>query len=86
MDSRPAQVLTGSIRLPGAQYQEPARIDAFWDELRRRVAALPGVAGVAYADGLPPNQPGQHNNFDLESDPGGRRSVATGHAVGRDLA
>ena len=60
------QVLTGSIRLPGAQYQDPARINAFWDELKRRVAALPGVAGVAYADGLPPNQPGQHNNFALE--------------------
>jgi putative ABC transport system permease protein len=60
------QVLTGSIRLPGAQYQDQARIDAFWDELKRRVAALPGVSGVAYADGLPPNQPGQHNNFALE--------------------
>jgi putative ABC transport system permease protein len=24
------------------------------------------VSGVAYADGLPPNQPGQHNNFALE--------------------
>lgn len=60
------QVLTGSIRLPGAQYQDPARIEAFWDELKRRIAALPGVSGVAYADGLPPNQPGQHNNFALE--------------------
>jgi predicted permease len=60
------QVLTGSIRLPGAQYQDPGRIDAFWDELKRRVAVLPGVSGVAYADGLPPNQPGQHNNFALE--------------------
>jgi len=60
------QVLTGSIRLPGAQYQDQARIDAFWEELKRRVAVLPGVSGVAYADGLPPNQPGQHNNFALE--------------------
>ena len=25
------------------------------------------MSGVAYADGLPPNQPGQHNNFDLEA-------------------
>ena len=63
------QVLTGSIRLPGAQYQEPARVEAFWDELKRRVAALPGVTGVAYSDGVPPNQPGQHNNFALESQP-----------------
>ena len=71
MDSTPARVLTGSIRLPGAQYQEPARINAFWDELKRRVEALPGVAGVAFADGLPPNQVGQHNNFDLEERPAG---------------
>ena len=66
-----AHVLTGSIRLPGAQYQEPARINAFWDELKRRVEAQPGVAGVAYADSLPPNQVGQHNNFDLEDRPAG---------------
>lgn len=64
-----ARVLTGSIRLPSAQYQDAARISAFWDELRRRVAALPGVAGVASADSLPPNQVGQHNNFDLEERP-----------------
>ena len=79
------QVLTGSIRLPGAQYQEQARVDAFWDELKRRVAALPGVSGVAFADGLPPNQPGQHNNFALEGSP--RRTInAAGDAVGRNLA
>jgi predicted permease len=66
-----AQVLTGSIRLPGAQYQDAARANAFWEELRRRVAGLPGVAGVAYSDSLPPNQVGQHNNFDLEARPAG---------------
>lgn len=66
-----AQVLTGSIRLPGAQYQDRARINAVWDQLQRRVAALPGVTSVAYADSLPPNQVGQHNNFDLEARPAG---------------
>ena len=63
------RVLTGSIRLPSAQYQDPARTNAFWDELERRVAALPGISSVAYSDGLPPSQPGQHNNFALESQP-----------------
>ena len=29
------------------------------------------MAGVAYADSLPPNQVGQHNNFDLEERPAG---------------
>jgi putative ABC transport system permease protein len=66
-----SSVLTGSIRLPGAQYSDNDRVRAFWDELQRRVAALPGVASVAFSDGLPPNTAGQHNNFDLEQYPAG---------------
>ena len=63
------QVLTGSIRLPGAQYSDNDRILAFWNQLQRRIEALPGVASVAFSDGLPPNTAGQHNNFDLEQYP-----------------
>lgn len=62
-------VITGSVRLPAAQYQDPVKVRVFWDELARRVAALPGVAGVAFADGLPPNGVGNLNNFDLEDYP-----------------
>ncbi len=62
-------LLTASIRLPAAQYREPERVTAFWDEVRRRVEALPGVAAVAFADGLPPNVVGNYNNFDLEQHP-----------------
>lgn len=63
------QLLTGSIRLPGALYQDPNRMQTFWNELQRRVEALPGVASVAFSDGVPPNTAGQHNNFDLEQYP-----------------
>jgi putative ABC transport system permease protein len=66
-----ARVLTGSIRLPGAQYSNNDRMLAFWDELQRRVEALPGIESVAFSDGLPPNTAGQHNNFDLEQYPAG---------------
>ena len=66
-----ARILTGSIRLPGAQYRDNGRITAFWTELQRRVEALPGVAAVAFSDGIPPNTAGQHNNFDLEQYPAG---------------
>ena len=66
-----ARLLTGSIRLPGALYRDEARVNAFWVELQRRAEALPGVAAVAFADGLPPNTAGQHNNFDLEQYPAG---------------
>ena len=65
------RVLTGSIRLPAAQYTDNDRIVAFWDDLQRRVEALPGVTAVAFADGVPPNTAGQHNNFDLEQYPAG---------------
>ena len=62
-------LLTGSISLPAAQYAEPARVEGFWNELRRRVEALPGVTAVAYADGLPPSGVGNFNNFELEASP-----------------
>lgn len=62
-------VWSGLIQLPAAQYQEPAQAPAFWDELRRRMVALPGVTQVAFADGRPPNEVGNFNNFDLERFP-----------------
>jgi len=63
------RVLIGSIRLPGAQYSDNSRVTVFWDEMRRRIEALPGVASIAFADGLPPNNVGNFNNFDLEQYP-----------------
>ncbi len=62
-------LLSGSILLPAAQYPEPGRVAAFWDEVQRRIEALPGVSGVAFADGRPPNDVGNFNNFDLEDSP-----------------
>jgi predicted permease len=62
-------LVTGSILLPAAQYDEPGKVTAFWDELRRRLEAVPGVAAVAFADGRPPDDVGNWNNFDLEEAP-----------------
>ena len=61
-------MLTGAIQLPAAQYADSASI-VFWDELKRRVAALPGVSAVAFADGRPPDDVSDFNNFDLEDQP-----------------
>jgi hypothetical protein len=69
-------VLTGAIQLPAAQYQEEARVTVFWDELKRRVERLPGVSAVAFADGRPPDDVGNFNNFDLEDH--GRLRPVTG--------
>jgi putative ABC transport system permease protein len=68
-------MISGAIQLPVPQYQQPERATAFWDELRRRVAAIPGVAGVTLADGRPPVEVGNFNNFDLEDTP-----TAPGHS------
>jgi predicted permease len=62
-------VVTASIRLPAANYRDAGTVRTFWDELARRTSALPGVQGVAFADGLPPNGVGNINNFDLEDFP-----------------
>jgi predicted permease len=62
-------LLSGEIQVPPAQYPQPAQVTAFFDELQRRVEALPGVSGVAFADGRPPNDVGNQNNFDLEAAP-----------------
>jgi len=72
-------VVAGSIRLPAAQYADPSRTNAFWDELGRRIAAVPGVEAVAFADGTPPNNVDYYNNFDLEDFParGGRPQPVT---------
>ncbi len=55
--------------MPGAQYPNDDRVNAFFTELQRQVEAMPGVTSVAFADGIPPNTAGQHNNFDLEQFP-----------------
>jgi putative ABC transport system permease protein len=62
-------VLTAAIRLPGTPYREGSHARVFWAELRRRAEAVPGVSSVAFADGLPPNNVGNFNNFDLEQHP-----------------
>ncbi len=62
-------ILTGSMRLPAASYSEPARVKTFYDELKRRVEALPGAGTLAFSDSRPPNGVNNFNNFDLEEFP-----------------
>lgn len=69
----PSRILTASIRLPLTQYAAADRRRVFWDELRLRLEAIPGVGAVAFADGLAPSNVSTLNNFDLE-----RRPTAAG--------
>jgi predicted permease len=65
----PQRLLTASIRLPASQYGDAERANLFWQALEDRIAALPGVAAVAFSEGLPPNNVNNRNNFDLEQHP-----------------
>ncbi len=62
-------IATASLLLPASQYPEASDVTAFWDQATARIAALPGVAHVAFADGRPPSDVGNQNNFDLEDAP-----------------
>ena len=48
-----AEVLTMEVALPTARYPLAKDVRRFWDEVRRRVAEIPGVAAVSVSAGLP---------------------------------
>ncbi|MDF1504313.1 ABC transporter permease, partial [Roseisolibacter sp. H3M3-2] len=50
---RPAGVLTMRLSTPSTFYGDSTRVAGFWDELQRRVAALPGVRHVGAVRQLP---------------------------------
>ena len=50
---RPEGVLTMRLSTPSTWYPDSVRVEAFHDELRRRVAAIPGVQAVGAARILP---------------------------------
>jgi hypothetical protein len=61
-------MLTVGIRLPGHSIKtRHGRTRGGGG--RRRTAALPGVSAVTFADGRPPDDVGNFNNFDLETFP-----------------
>jgi putative ABC transport system permease protein len=51
----PTNVLTLRVPLPEARYTDNAKVENFWDELLRRVRALPGVESAGLTRGLPMN-------------------------------
>jgi putative ABC transport system permease protein len=82
VDSR--NVVTGSVRLPSARYQSPASVTGYWEELSRRLRAVPGVSDIAFADSRPPDGASNINNFDLEAlptPPGGSQPATPWVAV-----
>lgn len=64
-----SKVLTASIALPQGAYPDAAVMRAFWSRALERLAAIPGVEAVAFADGRPPRELEQENDVNLEDHP-----------------
>ncbi|MGE5243032.1 MAG: ABC transporter permease [Betaproteobacteria bacterium] len=52
----PGHVLTMNVSLPTSRYSTPAQQVAFFDELLRRTALVPGVRAAAVSSALPPTR------------------------------
>jgi len=64
----PSNVLTMTVVLPPAQYNDSQPLNNFYDQLKERIQALPGVASVGTIDILP-LQGGNTTRFYVEGDP-----------------
>ena len=62
----PAGVLTMRVLLPPAVYQDARSLTAFWSEAQERLRALPNVASVTIASGLPPVRRLNANDTNIE--------------------
>lgn len=63
---QPENVVTMRVSLPGASYNNNAKIDAFWSQLEPRLRQIPGVRSEALFAGLPPIRPPDMNDTTIE--------------------
>lgn len=67
----PRGVLAVTLNIPGARYQGPAQVIAFYDEVLSRVRALPGVESAAASSTLPLRERGATSDFSIAMRPPG---------------
>jgi predicted permease len=62
-------VLTMGYSLPAEKYSKPEKVNAFNEDLLRRVGALPGVQAVALASAVPGAGAGEDDSFTISERP-----------------
>ncbi len=74
-----SNLVTARLELPSASYPDDLSIQRFWNEALREIEGLPGVLDAGISSGVPPDEPGVTNNFDLVDkpvEPGARQPIA----------
>lgn len=66
---RPDGVLAVTLSLPDAAYPEDAQVVAFWDQLHRRLEALPGVTAAGHVLTVPFGGAAANLDFLIEGEP-----------------
>lgn len=64
----PAHILTLEVSLPET-YDDMASVHQFWNRTLERIRSLSTVSQAGFADGRPPSEITQSNNFDLHDKP-----------------
>ncbi|HSG81478.1 MAG TPA: ABC transporter permease, partial [Gemmatimonadota bacterium] len=65
----PENVLVARVTLSPAEYPDDAALLRFWERALPELANISGVTAVGIGSGVPPDNPGMTNNFDLADRP-----------------
>jgi putative ABC transport system permease protein len=60
-----AGIVAVNLSLPRARYPDGEARQRFWDQVENLVSELPGTGAVGLITAMPPDDPGDINNFDL---------------------
>src|SRR5207247_3253835 len=60
-----AGAVVANVGLPSAWFAQQDSLQSFWRRLEQRVAESPAISAVGLALAVPPDDPGDENNFDL---------------------
>jgi putative ABC transport system permease protein len=64
-----AGAVTLNVRLAGPRYATGSARAAFWQRIEDRVREIPGISAAGFGGDVPPDDPGDVNNFDLVDRP-----------------
>jgi predicted permease len=81
----PAGAITMNIQLAGPRYADGKARAAFWQRLEDQAREVTGVVAAGFGNSVPPDDPGDINNFDLVDLPtrGGAEPTAPWNVVTR---